>query len=100
MELAGRTALLTGATGGLGRAIAKALAGRGATLVLSGRKAGGAGGAGRRAAGRGAPPLPADLAEPGAAEKLAAEAGAVDVLVANAGLPGARAARPTSRPSR
>ena len=33
--------------------------------------------------------LPADLAEPGAAEKLAAEAGQVDVLVANAGLPGA-----------
>ena len=32
--------------------------------------------------------LPADLAEPGAAEKLAAEAGEVDVLVANAGLPG------------
>ena len=52
MELAGRTALLTGATGGLGRAIAKALAGRGATLALSGRKRGGAGGAGRRAARR------------------------------------------------
>ena len=33
--------------------------------------------------------LPADLAEPGAAEKLAAEAGEVDILVANAGLPGA-----------
>ena len=32
--------------------------------------------------------MPADLAEPGAAEKLAAEAGGVDVLVANAGLPG------------
>ena len=35
MELRGRTALLTGATGGLGRAIATALADRGATLVLS-----------------------------------------------------------------
>ncbi len=33
MELAGRTALLTGATGGLGRAIAEALAERGANLV-------------------------------------------------------------------
>jgi short-subunit dehydrogenase len=33
--------------------------------------------------------FPADLAEPGAAEHLAAEAGEVDVLVANAGLPGA-----------
>jgi short-subunit dehydrogenase len=33
--------------------------------------------------------FPADLAEPGAAERLAAEAGDVDILVANAGLPGA-----------
>ena len=32
--------------------------------------------------------VPSDLAQPGAAEKLAAEAGAVDALVANAGLPG------------
>ena len=31
--------------------------------------------------------LAADLAEPGAAEKLATEAGEVDILVANAGLP-------------
>ena len=88
MELADRTALLTGATGGLGRAIATALAGRGATLVLSGRKAealeemaAGLPGDGHRIA-------PANLAEPGAAEKLAADAGEVDVLIANAGLPG------------
>ena len=39
MELAGSTVLLTGATGGLGRAIATALAARGAKLSLSGRKA-------------------------------------------------------------
>ncbi|MGH7608053.1 MAG: SDR family NAD(P)-dependent oxidoreductase, partial [Gemmatimonadales bacterium] len=38
MKLRGKTALLTGATGGLGRAIAQALAERGATLVLSSRK--------------------------------------------------------------
>ena len=43
--------------------------------------------------------LPADLAEPGAAEQLAAEAGAVDILVANAGLP-APAGSTTSRPRR
>ena len=39
MELAGKTVLLTGATGGLGRAIAAALAGRGAKMALSSRKA-------------------------------------------------------------
>src|SRR5689334_23017139 len=87
MELAGRKALLTGATGGLGRAIAEALAQRGATLLLSGRSAealealaAGLPGTGHRA-------LPSDLAQPGAAEQLAEQAGAVDVLVANAGLP-------------
>jgi short-subunit dehydrogenase len=89
MELAGRTALLTGATGGLGRAIAEAMAARGAELLLSARQrdaleamAEGLPGAAHRV-------LPADLAEPGAAERLAAEAGNVDVFVANAGLPGA-----------
>jgi short-subunit dehydrogenase len=87
MELRGRTALLTGATGGLGRAIATALADRGATLVLSSRKAaeleelaGSLPGDGHRA-------IVSDLAEPGETETLTAEAGEVDVLVANAGLP-------------
>jgi short-subunit dehydrogenase len=89
MELAGRTALLTGATGGLGRAIAKALAERGAILLLSARKAEALEALAAELPGSGHRVLPADLAEPGAAEKLAAEAGAVDVLVANAGLPGA-----------
>jgi short-subunit dehydrogenase len=88
MELSGRTALLTGATGGLGRAIAKALAGRGATLVLSGRKADALEALAAELPGSGHRIAPADLAEPGAAEALAAEVGEVDVLVANAGLPG------------
>ena len=88
MELAGCTALLTGATGGLGQAIAKALAGRGASVVLSARKAEALEALAAELPGEGHRVLPADLAEPGAAEKLAAEAGEVDVLVANAGLPG------------
>jgi len=87
MDLKGKTALVTGATGGLGRAIAKALADRGATLVLSSRKA--------DELERLAAELPgehrvavSDLAEPGAALALVASAGDLDVLVANAGLPG------------
>ncbi len=86
MELPGKTALLTGATGGLGRAIARALADRGTSLVLSSRK--------EDELERLADELPgdhrvavADLAESGAALTLVADAGEVDVLVANAGLP-------------
>jgi short-subunit dehydrogenase len=89
MDLAGRTALLTGATGGLGRAIARALAARGASVALSARKAEAIEALAAELPGEGHRVLPSDLAEPGAAEKLAAEAGDVDILVANAGLPGA-----------
>jgi short-subunit dehydrogenase len=88
MELAGRKALLTGATGGLGRAIATALAERGATVTLSGRSLEALEAMAAELPGTGHRALSADLAEPGAAEKLAAEAGPIDVLVANAGLPG------------
>jgi short-subunit dehydrogenase len=89
MELAGRTALLTGATGGLGRAIAQALAARGAKLQLSARNAEALQALANELPGDDHVTLAADLAEPGAAEQLAAAAGNVDVLVANAGLPGA-----------
>jgi len=87
VELDGKTVLLTGATGGLGRVIGDALATRGASLVLTSRK--------EEALNELAASLPgehrvvpADLGEDGAAERLAAEAGNVDGLVANAGLPG------------
>ena len=88
MELAGQNALLTGATGGLGRAIAQALAAHGAKLSLSGRKAEALQALAAELPGEGHRVLPSDLAEAGAAEKLAAEAGDVDILIANAGLPG------------
>ena len=88
MELAGRTALLTGATGGLGRAIAAALAARGAKLSLSGRRLEALEELAAELPGEGHRALPCDLGQPGAAERLAAEAGDVEVLVANAGLPG------------
>jgi short-subunit dehydrogenase len=89
MEIASRKVLLTGATGGLGRAMAKALAARGAILLLSARKVDALERLAADLPGEGHRAFPSDLAELGAAEKLAAEAGEVDVLVANAGLPGA-----------
>jgi short-subunit dehydrogenase len=88
VKLTGATALLTGATGGLGRAIAKALAGRGATLVLSGRSAEALEQLVSELPGSGHLTVPADLAQAGAASKLVADAGEIDVLIANAGLPG------------
>jgi short-subunit dehydrogenase len=91
MDLSNRKVLLTGATGGLGRATAHALAERGAAVLLSGRKAEALQALAAELPGPGHAVLPADLAAPGAAEELAAAAlaaGPVDVLVANAGLPG------------
>jgi short-subunit dehydrogenase len=88
MDLSGRSALLTGATGGLGRAIATAMAGKGAKLILSGRKAEALENMAAELPGQGHRIVAGDLAEPGAAEKLAAEAGDIDILIANAGLPG------------
>ncbi len=88
MELAGKNVLLTGATGGLGRAIAEALAARGAKLILSARKPEALEQLAAELPGDGHRTIPCDLGQPGAAEGLAAEAGEVDVLLANAGLPG------------
>jgi short-subunit dehydrogenase len=87
VQLDGSTALLTGATGGIGQAIAVALDAAGARVLLSGRRAELLEELQARL-GEGAASLPADLAEPGAAAELAERAGAVDLLVANAGLPG------------
>jgi len=89
MELAGRTVLLTGATGGLGRAIAAALAAQGAELALSARRREALEELAAELPGEEHRVFPTDLAEPGAGQRLAQEAGEVDVLVANAGLPGA-----------
>jgi uncharacterized protein len=86
MHLDGSTVLLTGATGGIGRSVAHALAGRGARVLLSGRRAEQLEELRAELDGRG-DCLPADLAERDAPASLAERAGAVDVLVANAGLP-------------
>ncbi|MFN8131576.1 MAG: SDR family NAD(P)-dependent oxidoreductase [Solirubrobacteraceae bacterium] len=84
MNVAGRTILLTGATGGIGAAIARAAVARGAALVLTGRQADVLDALAAEVRGRA---IVADLAEPGAAAALAEQAGPVDVLIANAALP-------------
>ncbi|MEA2311413.1 MAG: hypothetical protein QOE28_1381 [Solirubrobacteraceae bacterium] len=85
MQLSGRTVLLTGATGGLGHAIARALAGRGASLLLTGRRADVLEPLAAETGGRA---LACDLADPVDVDRLLEAAADVDVLVANAGLPG------------
>jgi uncharacterized protein len=86
-ELKGRRVLLTGASGGIGRAIAHALHGRGCTLVVSGRRV--------EALDQLAAELderveiaPADLSDSAETSSLLERAGHVDILVANAALPG------------
>lgn len=97
MDYKGRTALITGASAGIGAAFARALAAKGANLVLIARRAdrlealakeiSGAYGVEARA-------IAADLADPEApariAARLAGDGVAVDILVNNAGfgLPG------------
>ncbi|MEU0539106.1 SDR family NAD(P)-dependent oxidoreductase [Nocardia sp. NPDC005978] len=86
VQLAGATVLLTGATGGIGRAIARELTAHGARLVLTGRRAGALH---SLATEFDAQVITADLAQPGAAARLRDAAGPVDVLIANAGVPAA-----------
>ncbi|MFI7416540.1 SDR family NAD(P)-dependent oxidoreductase [Nonomuraea sp. NPDC049684] len=91
MDFHGKTALITGsgALGGLGHATAKVLAAGGASVIITGTDPGrgaqvvddvrtGATGSVRF--------IGADLADPQAVRRLAEEAGAVDVLVNNAGV--------------
>jgi 3-oxoacyl-[acyl-carrier protein] reductase len=87
-DLSGRTALVTGASGGIGDAIARQLHGQGATVVLAGRRRD-ALTALADALGERTRVAVAELAEPQAAEQLLAAAdaeGGVDVLINNAGL--------------
>jgi len=85
MKLDGARVLLTGATGGLGQATARALAARGAHLTLTGRRMDVLEPLAQETGGRA---IESDLSVPDATERLLADAGEVDVLVANAALPG------------
>jgi short-subunit dehydrogenase len=86
MELQGSKVLLTGATGGIGQAIARALHAAGAELVVTGRRAEVLNEL-RDALGDRVTPLPADLSDRDALAELARAADGVDILVANAALP-------------
>jgi short-subunit dehydrogenase len=85
MEISGSTVLLTGATGGLGHAIARAMSAKGAQLILSGRRVDVLE---PLASELDARALVVDLSEPAEVDRLLSEAGELDILVANAALPG------------
>jgi short-subunit dehydrogenase len=84
VNLGGRTVLVTGATGGLGQAIARALAERGASLILSGRRPDVLDALASELRARS---VVCDLAVRDDVERLAGAAADADVLVANAGVP-------------
>ncbi len=84
MTLSGSKVLVTGATGGIGQAIARALQARGTNMLLSGRRADLLEPLATEVGGRA---LVCDLAQREEVERLAAESADVDVLVANAALP-------------
>jgi 3-oxoacyl-[acyl-carrier protein] reductase len=92
-DLSGETALVTGASGGIGGAIARALHRQGAEVALAGTRAPAlaalAQELGGELGGR-AHPLTADLSDPDAADRLLRDAeaamGHIDILVNNAGI--------------
>jgi 3-oxoacyl-[acyl-carrier protein] reductase len=83
-SLEGRTALVTGGSRGIGKAIAAELAAAGATVVLGYRS--GADEAEEVASEIGARAVQADVSEVEDAKRLVEEAGDVDILVNNAGV--------------
>jgi short-subunit dehydrogenase len=88
MHISGSTVLLTGATGGIGQAIARDMHTRGAKLILTGRRLDVLE---PLAAALDARAIAVDLSDAAEVERLVAESGEVghvDILVANAALPG------------
>lgn len=88
-DLTGKTALITGASGGIGAAIARTLHGAGATVGLSGTREGPLQHLAAELGAR-AHVLPCDLSDPAALEGLPKAAmaamGGLDILVNNAGI--------------
>ncbi|MEU6852965.1 SDR family oxidoreductase [Actinacidiphila alni] len=88
MELAGRSALVTGSTSGIGRETAKQLAKAGAEVIVAGRNAerGAETVAAIEADGGKARFVAVDMTDLDSVRRLAEEAADVDVLVNNAGI--------------
>ncbi len=88
--LAGKVALVTGASSGIGRALARALAAEGVTLALAGRSAERLEATRASLAPGEAMTVPVDLSRPAEVERLVADVtsrfGRIDILLANAGL--------------
>ncbi|MEO5809322.1 MAG: 3-oxoacyl-[acyl-carrier-protein] reductase [Sphingomicrobium sp.] len=89
-DLSGMTALVTGASGGLGSAIARALSAQGARIALSGSNVGKLQAFGAELGGDHVA-LPCDLSDPTAVDALVPQAlealgGKLDILVNNAGI--------------
>jgi 3-oxoacyl-[acyl-carrier protein] reductase len=88
-NLSGKTALVTGATGGIGESIARALHAQGATVGISGRNVEKLNALATDLKDR-VHVLPADLSNPEAIDKLVSDTdaamGQIDILVNNAGL--------------
>ncbi len=89
-DLTGKRALVTGASGGIGREIAKALASHGARVALSGTRVSALEETQQQMTGTDHPILPCNLSDLAAVDQLvpAAEAalGGIDILVNNAGI--------------
>ena len=89
-DFSGKVALVTGASGGIGRAIAAGLHGRGATVVLTGTREAVLAEVAASLGGERTHVIAADLSQADAADTLIkaveAAAGGVDILVNNAGL--------------
>lgn len=88
-DLAGKRALVTGASGGIGNAVARALHAQGAVVTLSGTRSGPLDDLAGELGGR-VHAVPCDLSCPASPGELVKEAGArmggLDILVANAGI--------------
>ena len=86
MTSLGGNALVTGATGGIGHAIVRMLASRGATVTVTGRRADVLAPLAAEISGRA---IVCDLSRRDEVDRLVQDAGQIDLLVANAALPGA-----------